>query len=122
MSESLTKDEIIRKRGDIQALFKSRRNLRSDMLGMKVRHNGLTYCRLLVVPLREGKKLSSVERNALRRCGKELYRRNRALLRGCAYDILLLLGRDILSIPFDKRTSRYRSLLLQLKLWTRELY
>ncbi len=115
MNESLTKDEIVRKRADIQALFKSARNLRTNILGMKVRPNRLTYCRVLVAPLHGGKKLSSVERNALRRCGKELFRRNRRLLRGRAYDILLLIGRDILDAPFDERISQYRSLLLQLK-------
>ena len=115
MRENITKAEILRKRSDIQALFKSRKSFRINALQIKARPNGLGYCRLLVAPLKGKKKIGSVLRNTLRRIGRELYRRNRALLSGYSYDIVLFVGAHTLTIPFEKRCAHWRSLLSRLK-------
>jgi ribonuclease P protein component len=88
MSESLTKDERLRRRTDIRHVFEHGRNFSCRGLRLRIVVNDLSYNRVLVVPVRKAGK--AVRRNRLRRIGKEVYRRLKPRLAG-GFDMAFVL-------------------------------
>ncbi|MFP4012318.1 MAG: ribonuclease P protein component [Spirochaetaceae bacterium] len=88
MSESLTRNERLRRRADIRRVFEQGRSVGCRGLRLRVSENGLPYNRVLVVPPR--KAGNAVRRNRLKRVGKEAYRRVKPEMKGgfdCAFVI-----------------------------------
>lgn len=72
MRRSLTREERLRSRGDIQRVFRRGRSYRCKGVSLKIVDNGLNRNRALVVPPR--KSGTKARKNRLRRVGKEAYR------------------------------------------------
>ncbi|MGN1164534.1 MAG: ribonuclease P protein component [Candidatus Ornithospirochaeta sp.] len=72
MRRSLTKTEILRKKDDIDRIFKS--GDKFSCLGMRLisLENGIGYDRFIVIPARHYGR--AVDRNLLRRRAKEIFR------------------------------------------------
>ena len=116
MKESITKAERLKKRSDIVALFRTKKSVGVPALRVRYRSTTYGYCRVLVAPLRgEGTKIGGVQRNAVRRVGRELYRRNKGLLRGLSCDMALMVSTRALDISFDARTASYRALIAKMR-------
>lgn len=72
MRRSLTKSEIVRKKSDIDAIFREGRRYASSWVRLIVRKNGLEHNRMIVIPVR--KYGPSHQRNKIRRQVKEIWR------------------------------------------------
>jgi ribonuclease P protein component len=72
MKRSLTKEERLTRRTDIQRVFERGHTVRSTGLLLKALPNELDYGRVLVVPPR--KSGTRVQKNRISRVGKEVYR------------------------------------------------
>lgn len=84
MRRSLTRNERLRRRGEIKTLFADGRSVSGGALKLVFRPNGLDESRLLVT-LRK-KFGTAVERNRARRLVKEAYRHLKIDIQ-CGYDI-----------------------------------
>ncbi|MFO8063718.1 MAG: ribonuclease P protein component [Spirochaetia bacterium] len=73
MSESLTKDELLRRQAEIRRVFEHGKNVSCRGLRLRIMENALSYNRVLIAPVK--KAGNAVRRNRLRRVGKEAYRR-----------------------------------------------
>ena len=78
MRRSLTKSEIVRKKSDIDAIFREGRRYSSPWVRLIVRDNGLDYNRMIVIPVRNYGP--SHQRNKIRRQLKEIWRNEKANL------------------------------------------
>lgn len=78
MRKSLTKSEIIRRKPEIQHVFKA--GVSQSVRGMKliVSRNSLDYGRIIVIPVKHYG--TAVERNRIRRCIKEIWRTHKDVL------------------------------------------
>ncbi len=72
MRRSLTKTQIIRKKDEIDRIFKQGKRFSCEGMRLISLNNGLNYDRIIVIPVRHFG--SSVERNKIRRRIKEIFR------------------------------------------------
>jgi ribonuclease P protein component len=79
MNERLTPLESIRKKSDFASLYRDGSRFRGRYFSLVFRRNGLGYSRLAVVVSR--KVGSAVIRNRVKRRLRELFRRNKRLLK-----------------------------------------
>ena len=106
MSESLTKGELLRRRADIRRVFEHGKNFSCRGLRLRITKNTLSYNRVLIAPVK--KAGNAVERNRLRRVGKEAYRRLKPRMsRGFDMAFVLYPG----DYGFSDRLEQFRRLL-----------
>ena len=74
MRRSLTKNQIIRKKADIDNVMKAGKRQSLSCFKLSVVKNDLTYSRIIVIPARHYG--NSVQRNKIRRQIKEIWRTN----------------------------------------------
>ena len=74
MRRSLTKNQIIRKKADIDNVMKAGKRQSLSCFKLSVAKNDLPYSRLIVIPVRHYG--NSVQRNRIRRQIKEIWRTN----------------------------------------------
>ena len=72
MRRSLTKTEIIRKKDDIDRIFKQGRRFSCEGMRLIALYNNLDFDRFIVIPAKHYG--NSVERNLVRRRAKEIFR------------------------------------------------
>ncbi len=72
MKRNLTKERIIRKKTDIDAIFKAGKKYSFSCFKLLVKDNGLSYSRFMVIPVKHFG--NSIERNKIRRQIKEIWR------------------------------------------------
>jgi ribonuclease P protein component len=72
MRRSLTREERLRSRAEIQRVFKTGKSVRTGGMRLAYLPNGREYNRIVVVPVRGFR--TAVQRNLCRRHGKEAYR------------------------------------------------
>ena len=72
MRKSLTKERIIRKKTDIDNIFKAGRKYSLSCFKLLVRENGLPISRFIIIPVKHFG--NSVQRNKIRRQIKEIWR------------------------------------------------
>ncbi|NBB90443.1 MAG: ribonuclease P protein component [Spirochaetes bacterium] len=111
MSESLTRDERLRRRTEIRRVFEHGRNFSCRGLRLRIMENTLPYNRVLVAPVK--KAGHSVDRNRLRRVGKEAYRRLKPRLRG-GFDLAFVVYPGDYS--FSERLEQFQHLLRDARL------
>ncbi|MEM5947223.1 ribonuclease P protein component [Spirochaetia bacterium 38H-sp] len=87
MKKSLTKEEILRKRKDIEFLFKEGKRVSVDGAGMVFVKNNCGFNRVLFLAPKKIKK--AVDRNRLKRVERDIYRNNKAILKS-GYDLALV--------------------------------
>ena len=106
MSESLTRNERLRRRAEIRRVFERGRSHNCRGLKLRILENRLPYNRVLVVPVK--KAGNAVRRNRLRRVGKEAYRRLKPRLAG-GYDLAFVVYPG--SYSFADRLAQFERLL-----------
>ncbi|NBF41129.1 MAG: ribonuclease P protein component [Spirochaetes bacterium] len=106
MSESLTRDERLRRRSEIRRVFEHGRNFSCRGLRLRIMENALPYNRVLVAPVK--KAGNAVNRNRLRRAGKEVYRRLKPRLDG-GFDLAFVVYPGDYS--FSERLEQFQRLL-----------
>ena len=74
MRRSLTKNQIIRLKADIDNVFKAGKRYTSSCFTLLVADNSLSYSRIIVIPVKHYG--NSVQRNRIRRQVKEIWRVN----------------------------------------------
>ncbi|HHT80738.1 MAG TPA: ribonuclease P protein component [Spirochaetales bacterium] len=72
MRRSLSKKEIVKRKPEIDHIFKTGRTYSSQGMKMVVSRNGLDWNRIIVIPVRHYG--NSVQRNRIRRQIKEIWR------------------------------------------------
>ncbi|MFW5776060.1 MAG: ribonuclease P protein component [Spirochaetota bacterium] len=72
MRRSLTREERLRSREDIQRVFKAGKAVRTNGMRLAYLSNGRPYNRIVVIPARGFR--TAIKRNLCRRHGKEAYR------------------------------------------------
>ncbi|MCQ2411501.1 MAG: ribonuclease P protein component [Sphaerochaetaceae bacterium] len=80
MRRSLTKNQIIRFKADIDNLFKAGKRYSLSCFKLYVAENNLSYSRVIVIPVRHYG--NSVQRNLIRRQIKEIWRLNQDRISG----------------------------------------
>lgn len=78
MRRSLTKNQIIRLKADIDNVFKAGKRYSLSCFTLLVADNNLSYSRIIVIPVKHYG--NSVQRNHIRRQVKEIWRTNRERL------------------------------------------
>lgn len=78
MRESLTKREIVRKKSEIDRIFKTGKHKHVRGLKLVLSENSLPYSRVIVIPVRHYG--TAVERNKVRRRIKEIWRTSKTRL------------------------------------------
>ena len=107
MRRSLTKSELIRKKDDIDRVFKKGKSFYSQGMRLIVLDNGLDYDRFLVIPAKHFG--NAVQRNKVRRQAKEVFR---------LYDGRRIMnqseesskGRDMVLVVYPGKVSDYSEL------------
>lgn len=114
MSESLTKKEKIKRKTEIKKFF----SLSSSVVeckGSKLRYkeNGLSYNRVVFCLVKNFK--NSVDRNKAKRIIREIYRKNKGLLK-TGYDLAFILfpGKN----ETESRYNEFQKLVSKAKLFT----
>lgn len=79
MRKSLTKNQIIRLKTDIDNVFKAGKKYNLFCFKLYVKDNGQPYCRFIVIPVKHYG--NSVQRNKIRRQIKEIWRQNQNRIR-----------------------------------------
>ncbi len=92
MKRSLTKKEILKKREDIDNIFKNGSIYFSKDIKMIVCRQALGYNRIIVIPVRNFG--TAVKRNAVRRKIKEIYRTSKFDIQK-SYDIIFVVYKHI---------------------------
>ena len=106
MRKSLTKLEIVKKKPEIDAIFRNGKNFSCSWVRLVVAKNGYEYSRVIVIPVRHYG--NSVQRNRIRRQIKEIWRNEKPNL---------LPGFDFAFVVYPKKVLDYetqRKQLLQL--------
>jgi ribonuclease P protein component len=105
MRKSLTRDERVRRRGDIKLLFASS-SVSTQGLKMMYRANHLDITRILVTP---GRKYgNAVRRNQIKRIGREVFRQLKERIKP-GYDIACIFYPG--SYTYDDRVNQMTRLL-----------
>jgi ribonuclease P protein component len=106
MRRSLTREERLRSRTEIQRVFQSGRSVRTDGMRLAYLPNGRSVTRIVVVPARGFR--TAVERNLCRRHGKEAYRALKPEI-AAGYDLAIVCYKGEYS--FAERRNQLSSLL-----------
>lgn len=105
MRRSLTKSEIIRKKEDIDRIFREGKSFSSGKMRLIFLDNNLGFDRILVIPAKHFG--SSVERNKVRRRAKEIFRNHpKRHSFGSSYDK----SKDIALIVYPGKVSTFAEL------------
>jgi ribonuclease P protein component len=115
MSESLTRDERLRRQADIRRVFEHGRNYSCRGLRLRIMENALPYNRVVIAPVR--KAGNAVRRNRLRRVGREAYRRLKPRLRG-GFDLAFVVYPGDFAVR--ERLEQFERLLRDARLLTDE--
>lgn len=106
MRRSLTKKDILRKKQDIDRVFRSGRKATGRGMRLLMAENGLTYDRFIVIPAKHYG--NAVERNLVRRRLKEVFRLWPGRLMSGENEAAD--GRDIALVVYPGKVSDYASL------------
>lgn len=106
MSESLTKDELLRRKAEIRRVFENGKHVSCRGLRLRVMENALPHNRVLIAPVK--KAGNAVRRNRLRRVGKEAYRRFKPRLAG-GFDMAFVVYPG--NYSFEDRLEQFERLL-----------
>jgi ribonuclease P protein component len=106
MNERLTPLERIRKKSDFTGLYREGSRFRGRHFNIVFRRNGLGYSRLAVVASR--KVGPAVVRNRVKRRLRELFRRNKALLKEPT-DLIVIARPGSGNAPWDEVREAYMS-------------
>lgn len=116
MRRSLTKTNIIRKKEEIDRIFKDGDKFSSQKMRLIALNNGLNYDRFIVIPVKHYG--NSVERNKIRRQTKEIFRKWEGRLIESSDN----LGVDIVLVVYPGKVSSFslleanmKSLLVRIK-------
>ena len=116
MRRSLTKTQIIRKKDEIDRIFKQGKKITCEGMRLIYLNNGLSFDRIIVIPVRHFG--TNVERNKVRRRVKEIFRTwNDRLIEGSSdsgLDIVLVVYPGKVS-DFSLLEANMNSLLVRLK-------
>ena len=94
MRKSLSKSEIVKRRSEIDRIFKTGKKISSRGMNLIVATNTLSYSRIVVIPTRGYG--SSVKRNKIRRQIKEIWRTEKErLLPGYDFAFVVYPGSDV---------------------------
>ncbi|MFA5698426.1 MAG: ribonuclease P protein component [Sphaerochaeta sp.] len=94
MRKSLSKSEIVKRRSEIDRIFKTGKKIPSRGMNLIVATNTLSYSRIVVIPTRGYG--SSVRRNKIRRQIKEIWRTEKErLLPGYDFAFVVYPGSDV---------------------------
>ena len=103
MRRSLTKNQIIRKKTDIDNLMKAGKRQSLSCFKLSVVKNDLPYSRLIVIPARHYG--NSVQRNRIRRQIKEIWRTNQDKFQsGLDFAVIVYRTNDMSMTFEDKKT------------------
>jgi ribonuclease P protein component len=106
MNERLTPLERIRRKSDFASLYRNGSRLRGRYFTLVFRRNGLGHSRLAVVASRKVGK--AVIRNRVKRRFRELFRRNKELLRE-PLDLVVISRPESGSVPWPELRDAYVS-------------
>jgi ribonuclease P protein component len=106
MNERLTPLERIRKKSDFATLYRDGSRLRGRFFTLVFRRNGLDHSRLAVVASR--KVGPAVVRNRVKRRFRELFRRNKDLLRE-PFDLVVITRPESGAAPWPELREAYIS-------------
>jgi len=104
MNEGLRPEERIRKKNDFSSLYKKGYRYRGRYFNLVYLSSSLSYSRMAVVVSR--KVGNAVERNKVKRRLRDLYRRNKGLLRE-ALDLLIIAKPEIRDLPWQALKAEY---------------
>ncbi|HNZ94209.1 MAG TPA: ribonuclease P protein component [Sphaerochaeta sp.] len=94
MRKSLSKSEIVKRRSEIDRIFKTGKKISSRGMNLIVTTNDLPFSRIVVIPVRGYG--SSVERNRIRRQIKEIWRTEKdRFLPGYDFAFVVYPGRNV---------------------------
>ena len=103
MRRSLTKNQIIRKKADIDNVMKAGKRQSLSCFKLSVAKNDLPYSRLIVIPVRHYG--NSVQRNRIRRQIKEIWRTNQDKFQsGLDFAVIVYRTNDMSMTFEDKKT------------------
>lgn len=103
MRRSLTKNQIIRKKTDIDNVMKAGKRQSLSCFKLSVAKNDLPYSRLIVIPVRHYG--NSVQRNRIRRQIKEIWRTNQDKFQsGLDFAVIVYRTNDMSMTFEDKKT------------------
>lgn len=103
MRRSLTKNQIIRKKTDIDNVMKAGKRQSLSCFKLSVAKNNLPYSRLIVIPVRHYG--NSVQRNRIRRQIKEIWRTNQDKFQsGLDFAVIVYRTNDMSMTFEDKKT------------------
>ncbi|MDD8014146.1 MAG: ribonuclease P protein component [Acidobacteriota bacterium] len=106
MDEGLSPQERIRKKSDFLALYKKGSRLRGKYFDIVYLANQLPFSRMaVVVSKRVG---NAVVRNKVKRWTRDLFRRNKDLMREPT-DLILIMRKDIVDLSREERKAEYLS-------------
>ncbi|MDY0231731.1 MAG: ribonuclease P protein component [Candidatus Saccharicenans sp.] len=113
MDECLRPIERIRKQKDFTELYRRGRRLKSRYFHLVFQPNGLEYSRMAVVV---SKKIGKATvRNRIKRRFKELFRRNKHLLRQPC-DLIFIAQKEIPKLSWEELQAEYKSMISRLDL------
>ena len=108
MTETFTPQERIRKKKDFLLLYKKGRRYRGKYFNLIYFSNSLSFSRMATVVSR--KVGNSVKRNKIKRQMRELFRRNKELIKD-PVDMVIIPKKDILELPMASLHEEYISAL-----------
>ena len=107
MRRSLTKSEIIRKKEDIDRIFKKGKSFYSEGMRLIVLDNSLDFDRFIVIPAKRFG--NAVQRNTVRRRAKEVFRLYSGRL-SAGQSSQSGKGRDMVLVVYPGKVSDYSTL------------
>lgn len=108
MAETFTPQERIRKKKDFLLLYKKGRRYRGKYFNLIYFSNNLSFSRMATVVSR--KVGNSVKRNKIKRQMRELFRRNKELIKN-PVDMVIIPKKDIPELPKASLQEEYLSAL-----------
>ncbi|MDD4011693.1 MAG: ribonuclease P protein component [Sphaerochaetaceae bacterium] len=107
MRKSLSKDRIVRSKGEIQAIFQNGKVYSVPDVRLRIKCNGLEYSRIIVIPVKHFG--NSVQRNLVRRQFKEIFRLEQERIE-TGFDLALVLYKGR-TLSYDQKKEAFTSLI-----------